>query len=84
MFEADTCASCHTVRGTDADGDLGPDLTHLADRRTLAALTVPNDPAHLREWVDDPGIAKPGSLMPPSSLEPEELDAIVAYLGSLR
>lgn len=83
-FQADTCASCHTIRGTDADGELGPDLTHLADRRTIGALTLPNDRTHLRDWVQDPQNAKFGAKMPPSELTDEELDDVVAYLEGLR
>ena len=44
VFLADSCASCHQLRGTAAHGDVGPDLTHLATRTTLAALTIPNSP----------------------------------------
>lgn len=83
-FLSQACAGCHTVRGTDARGDVGPDLTHLASRRTLAALTIPNDREHLTEWVRDPQAIKSGALMPPSVLGPDELEAVVAYLETLR
>ncbi|MCE8016373.1 cytochrome c oxidase subunit II [Halomonas sp. MCCC 1A17488] len=77
------CAGCHTIRGTPADGDLGPDLTHLAGRRTLAGATVPNRIGHLGGWITDPQHVKPGSRMPPSDLTPEELKTLLDYLESL-
>ncbi|HEX4520539.1 MAG TPA: cytochrome c oxidase subunit II [Gaiellaceae bacterium] len=84
MFLSTSCASCHTLRGTSAGGDVGPDLTHLATRTTLAALTIPNTPAYLRGWIADPQAVKPGAKMPAVPLAPGELDALVAYLGHLR
>jgi len=78
------CGTCHAVRGTAAAGRQGPDLTHLASRRTLAAGTIPNTPGHLGGWIMDPQAIKPGSLMPASQLSPAELEAVMAYLGELR
>ncbi|HEX8271488.1 MAG TPA: cytochrome c oxidase subunit II [Longimicrobiaceae bacterium] len=78
------CAACHTVRGTRALGEAGPDLTHLAGRRTLAGGTLPNTPAALRRWIRDPQGAKPGTLMPDVPLRDDELRATVAYLQHLR
>lgn len=83
FLEAD-CAGCHTIRGTEADGDRGPDLTHLADRRTLAAGTLRNTTEDLIAWVTDPHAYKDGVLMEPAELEDDDLDALVAYLGSLK
>jgi cytochrome c oxidase subunit 2 len=83
-FLADTCASCHAIRGTPASGQIGPDLTHLANRTTLAALTVPNTPASLYSWVRDPQRIKPGSHMPGLGLSSADLQALVAYLEGLR
>ncbi len=77
------CASCHAIRGTAADGNVGPDLTHLATRRTLGAITIRNDPDHLRRWIRDSQAYKPGNLMPSFPLGSRDLDALVAYLGSL-
>jgi cytochrome c oxidase subunit 2 len=78
------CANCHTVRGTQASGRLGPDLTHLASRRTLAAGTMPNNRGHLGGWVLDPQSIKPGNLMPPTAMSSENLQALLAYLEILR
>ena len=77
------CAACHTVRGTEADGDLGPDLTHLATRRTLGAGTLPNERGHLGGWITDPQATKPGNLMPPTPLSAQELLDLIDYLEGL-
>ena len=78
------CARCHTVRGTLADGRRAPDLTHLQSRRTLAALTLPNNPQALAGWVENPTGSKPGALMPNQHLDANQLRAVTAYLESLR
>lgn len=78
------CPACHTIRGTSAEGDLGPDLTHIASRQTLAAVTIPNTPEHLSNWIADPDSVKEGTEMDPSPLTAEELEALTAYLTSLR
>ena len=78
------CGSCHTVRGTEAGGILGPDLSHLAQRRGLAAETVPNTPGHLAAWIADPQGLKPGSQMPQLGLSGPELSSIQAYLATLK
>lgn len=83
VFLTSTCAGCHTIRGTDADETVGPDLTHLASRETIAG-SWPNDASHLARFVSDPQSLKPGAVMPPTSLSPGELEDLVAYLGSLR
>ena len=61
---SDQCASCHTIRGTSAQGRIGPDLTHLASRSTIAALTLPNTASFLQQWIKDPQHSKPGNKMP--------------------
>jgi cytochrome c oxidase subunit 2 len=84
IFEATACVNCHTVRGTDADGHFGPDLTHLMSRATIGAGVAPNGPATLRAWVTDPAHLKPGVLMPAMQLPEPEIDQVVAYLVTLR
>jgi cytochrome c oxidase subunit 2 len=79
-----TCATCHTVRGTSADGKVGPDLTHVASRSTIGALTVPNDRGNLAGWIANSQQLKPGNKMPPQPLSPADLNAVVAYLETLR
>jgi cytochrome c oxidase subunit 2 len=84
VFETSTCPVCHAVRGTPSAARVGPDLTHLAARRTIAAGTLPNDAASLRRWIRDPQAVKPGAQMPRSELPDSDLDALVAWLGTLR
>jgi cytochrome c oxidase subunit 2 len=84
LFDAQSCSGCHTIAGTTADGRVGPDLSDFGERLSIAALTVPNTRADLRRWITDPQSIKPGNLMPPTQLTPQELDEIVAYLESLR
>ena len=83
VFLGAACAACHQIRGTPAGGRTGPDLTHLAGRRYLAAGALANDPGGLMAWLHDPQAVKPGNRMPEVKLSPADLDALVAYLGSL-
>ena len=80
----DACSSCHAIRGTDADSDVGPDLTHVGSRTTLAAVTIPNGDASLRDWITDNQHVKPGNQMPDIQLPSSQLDALVAYLEGLK
>lgn len=84
LFVAKGCANCHTVAGTEAAGSAGPDLTHVGARETLAAGARDNTLSDLREWISDPHAIKEGVLMPAVRLDPDELDALVAYVGALR
>ncbi|MBW3634141.1 MAG: cytochrome c oxidase subunit II [Chloroflexi bacterium] len=84
IFLGSACVYCHTVRGTNASGELGPDLTHLASRRTLAAGTLENNLGNLAGWIVDPQSIKPGNKMPATNLGSEELQDLLAYLMSLR
>ncbi len=79
-----TCALCHTVRGTEAKGVIGPDLTHLASRETIAGGELTNNRGNLSGWVVNAPSLKPGTLMPRIDLEPDELHAVVSYLETLR
>ena len=76
----DKCGSCHTIRGTQATSRVGPDLTHVGSRTSLAAVTIPNTPARMREWLRDPQRVKPGSQMPEVPLSRAEIRSLVAYL----
>ena len=78
------CAMCHTIAGTPASGRLGPNLTHFASRRSIAAGTLPMGKGNLYGWVADPQSVKPGNKMPTIRLEPKELHAVVAYLETLK
>jgi cytochrome c oxidase subunit 2 len=79
------CAVCHTLRGAGAGGRMGPDLTHLAGRRTLAAGTLPNTPDNLARWLRDNQTIKPGNGMPAfGQLDEKTMRDLVGYLESLQ
>ncbi|MCB8944448.1 MAG: cytochrome c oxidase subunit II [Ardenticatenaceae bacterium] len=77
------CGTCHTIQGTEADGDLGPDLTHFASRRTLGAGSLTNNRSNLAGWVVNPHGTKPGSLMPNAEIAEPDLQALLEYLETL-
>jgi cytochrome c oxidase subunit II len=82
---ASRCAVCHTVRGTEARGVRGPDLTHLASRGSLGAATLPMNAGTLAAWIVSGQHHKPGNLMPEfKEFTPQELKALAAYLESLK
>jgi cytochrome c oxidase subunit 2 len=83
VFEQYACASCHTIRGTAAHGRTGPDLTHVASRRRVAAGRLPVDASAMAAWIADPQHFKPGNQMPAVRLAPDELGAVVDYLLEL-
>src|SRR5262245_25258509 len=84
VFETTACLNCHAVAGTAANGRFGPDLTHLMSRRTIASGAAETTPENLRRWIEDPDSIKPGSLMPAMQVADADLDALVAYMVSLR
>jgi len=84
VFMHNACISCHTIRGTVANGRFGPDLTHVGSRETIASASVLNNPKNLREFIDNPANFKPGALMPPMHLDSHDLDAVTAYLATLK
>jgi cytochrome c oxidase subunit 2 len=83
-FMSEQCASCHTIRGTAARGTIGPDLTHVGARRTLAGLTIPNDPAHMAQWIANPQNVKPGVRMPGLGLSQQDVRTLTNFLEGLR
>jgi cytochrome c oxidase subunit 2 len=78
------CSACHSIGGTPASATVGPDLTHLASRKSIAAGMLPMSKGNLYGWVEDPQSLKPGSKMPTIGLEPDQLHAVVAYLETLK
>ena len=78
------CGACHTVRGTSANGDVGPDLTHLMSRTTIAGGELPNNPGFLSGWIANPQNLKPGSLMPDPELSGPDLASIRSFLVTLK
>jgi len=84
LYSSLTCVNCHAVQGTADTARVGPDLTHLATRPSLAAERLPNTPQNLRRWLAEPDVVKPGSHMPNLHLSDRNLDLLVAYLLTLR
>jgi len=84
VFMATACNMCHTISGTDAGGSTGPDLTHVASRRFIAAGALQNHRDNMRAWLANPQAIKPGNHMPIVSLSADQLDALTAYLGTLQ
>lgn len=84
LFFSRTCFNCHTIRGTLAQGTVGPDLTHVMSRATLAAGVIPNDPEHLEAWLKDPQAIKPGCKMPRLNLSNSEVTSLAGYLETLQ
>ncbi len=84
VFLRGPCSSCHTIRGTTARGYVGPDLTHLASRTTLAGVTIPDSRSYLSRWIVDSQHFKPGNEMPDFHLTGSQLSSLVAYLESLK
>lgn len=78
------CQACHTVNGTTAQGKVGPNLTHVASRNTIAAGLLPFSADNVRAWISDPQAVKPAALMPKLPLTEAQLDAIVTYLVILK
>ncbi len=84
VFESQACINCHAVKGTNANGRFGPDLTHLMSRDTIAAGAAENTPDNLRRWIENPEVFKSGSNMPAMNLSPEQLTQVTAYLSTLK
>jgi cytochrome c oxidase subunit 2 len=84
VFLSNACVGCHTIRGTSARATVGPDLTHVGSRISLGAGAFANTPTNLAIWISNSQTVKPGNLMPPVPLRPDELEALVAYLRDLR
>jgi cytochrome c oxidase subunit 2 len=83
VFLTHACVLCHTVRGTVASSNYGPDLTHIASRQMIAAETLRNTPGNLAGWIVDPQLVKPGNKMAPNPLASDDLEALITYLQTL-
>lgn len=84
VFMSQACVTCHSIRGTDAGGRTGPDLTHVGSRRSIAAGTLPMSRGSLAAWIVDPQGIKPGARMPTIKLNPDQVNALAAYLEGLK
>jgi cytochrome c oxidase subunit 2 len=84
-FTSAGCGACHAIRGTTAAGRIGPDLTHVASRLSLAAGALPNSLTSMERWIANPRHIKPGALMPPFGMLPaDDVRRIAAYVQALR
>ena len=83
IFANSPCTTCHTINGI-SKGYIGPDLTHVGSRGTIASGIFKNDPEHLTNWISHPGELKPGAEMPKFDIGPDQLHDLVAYLESLK
>lgn len=85
LFASAGCGACHRIAGTDANGLAGPDLSHVASRRSLGAGILPNNRGTMIGWIGDSQSLKPGNRMPPYKLLPgADLQAIADYLEGLK
>ncbi len=84
IFETGACIGCHTIAGTNAQGRIGPDLTHFASRSTFAGAMFESNDENLRLWLHDPPGVKPGAKMPNLGLSDAEVENLIAYLQSLK
>ena len=84
VFLSSTCVMCHTINGTPAASNIGPNLTHVASRNTIGAATLANTREHLYQWVKDSQSVKPGNRMPQHNLAEADFQALLDYLQSLK
>ena len=84
IFLSSACVMCHTVSGTPAGSNIGPNLTHIASRQTIAAGTLENTRDHLALWVNNSQRIKPGNHMPTMSFSDDDLQPLVDYLQTLK
>jgi cytochrome c oxidase subunit 2 len=84
MFMEGACSSCHTINGTKAAGMSGPNLSHFESRKSIGGKVLENNPENLALWLHDPSKVKPGVLMPNLGLSTEQINALVAFLDSLK
>ncbi|MEH0841986.1 c-type cytochrome [Micromonospora sp. CPCC 205711] len=82
-FTQGTCAACHAVRGTSAQGQVGPDLSNLGSRWSIGAGAVPNTAGHLGGWIANSQTVKPGNAMPPQPVDATQMPDLITYLRSL-
>jgi cytochrome c oxidase subunit 2 len=85
LFLANGCGGCHAIRGTAADGTIGPDLTHVGSRHSIGAATLDNTPESIAAWIEGNQHIKPENRMPPYRFFTDaELAALAEYLAELR
>jgi cytochrome c oxidase subunit 2 len=83
VYRRSACIGCHTITGVSA-AKVGPDLSHVGSRSTIAGALFPNTTESLRRWISNAPALKPGALMPPQNIPEQDLAALIAYLQSLK
>jgi len=80
------CTQCHVINGVwDVQGDrIAPNLTHFANRNVFAGAALKNNKENLTKWLANPAEIKPGTFMPNLELTEKEIEALIAYLGTLK
>lgn len=84
VFLGSACVYCHTIKGTNASGNVGPDLTHFAGRKSIGAGILPNTPGNLAGWIANSQSIKPGNAMPPMDISGNKMQALLAYMETLK
>ncbi len=84
IFLKSTCSSCHTIKGTTAQGKIGPDLTHIGSRSTLLSGMLINTDSNLMKWISDPQKIKPGSMMPKFIYQQDSIKDLVSFISQLK
>jgi len=84
LFTSMTCVKCHAITGNGEGARAAPDLTHLADRKTLGSGVVENNPTELARWLKHPQDLKRGCHMPDVQLSDTQVADFVAYFGALK
>lgn len=89
LFQTKGCVGCHAIAGfPEAQGRIGPDLTHVGSRQHIVAGWLENTPDNMRRWLRDPNEVKPdnymGAVVKRGYLNEDEIEALTAYLASLK
>ncbi|HUQ81119.1 MAG TPA: cytochrome c oxidase subunit II [Gemmatimonadaceae bacterium] len=84
VFMQRTCVMCHSISGTQAGSRIGPELSHIATRPSIAAGILPNTRQNLGRWILNPQLIKPGVRMPANPLSPADMNALLDYLETLK
>ena len=84
VFLRSACVMCHAINGTPAGSNIGPNLTHIGGRNTIAAGTLSNTREHLARWIINSQYIKPGNKMPENNLSQADLEPLLDYLQSLK
>lgn len=84
VFQSNACIGCHTIQGTAGAGTIGPNLSHIGSRTTLAGASMDNTAENMAKWLRDPQAVKSGTIMPNLHLPEDQISALVAYLATLK